>query len=52
MTARLQLSPEEQNALLGDLTLLLIEVLPTGWQQLIIDYRQVGDHVLVAVGVR
>lgn len=52
MTARLQLNPEEQHQLLTGLTRLLVEVLPDDWQQLIVDYRQVGNHVHVAVGVR
>lgn len=48
----LQLTPEQQNDLLDDLTILLTEALPAGWQQLIIDYSQVGRHIDIGVGVR
>ncbi|MEU5851112.1 hypothetical protein [Saccharopolyspora shandongensis] len=52
MTSPSQLTPAEQNELLGDLTKVLISALPSGWQQLIVDYRQIGRHIDIGVGVR
>lgn len=52
MSERLQLGPAEQKELLEGLTALCRKELPEDWQQLIMDYRQVGDHVDVATGLR
>lgn len=53
MTApRQPLTPIEQNELLQDITARLLQVLPPGWHQLIIEYQVIGAHIDVAVGVR
>lgn len=52
MGGRLRLGPVEQQELLGDLTHRLLEELPDGWRQLMMDYRQVGHHIDVATGLR
>ncbi|KAA2247666.1 hypothetical protein F0L68_40100 [Solihabitans fulvus] len=53
MTApRQPLNPVEQRALLDELTLLLLDALPAGWQQLVIEYKAIGRHIDVGVGVR
>lgn len=46
------MTPEEQNELLSELTVMLTQALPEGWQHLVIDYRQVGRHIDIGVGVR
>ncbi|MER5393063.1 hypothetical protein [Saccharopolyspora sp. NPDC002686] len=52
MTARLQLTSEQQNELLSDLTLRLVEALPEqGWKQFVLEYRQVGKHIQISVGL-
>jgi hypothetical protein len=52
MTSAMPLSPAEQNRLLGEITTLLVQALPPGWQQLVMDYAAVGRYVEVATGVR
>lgn len=47
-----QLSPIEQQQLLGDITTQAVDTLPAGWQRLIVDYRVVGRHSEVSTGVR
>ncbi|MBW4716081.1 TNT domain-containing protein [Saccharothrix obliqua] len=39
------LAAEEQNAILGSVTTLLVQRLRGDWEQLFIDFRVVGDHV-------
>jgi hypothetical protein len=52
MTSAMPMSPAEQNRLLGEITTLLVQELPQGWQRLIMDYMTVGRHVNVACGAR
>jgi hypothetical protein len=47
-----QLTPQEQNDLLGEITLMLVEALPAGWQQLMIDYSVVGRTLDAGIGVK
>ncbi|MEV6897296.1 hypothetical protein [Amycolatopsis sp. NPDC051372] len=47
-----ELDPIQQNELLGEITTAVVEALPPGWQQVMIDYRMVGRNVDVAVGVK
>jgi hypothetical protein len=47
-----QWTPVEQNELLGEITKMVVDHLPPGWQQVMIDYRVVGRNIDVAVGVR
>lgn len=52
MTTPLQLTPEQQNDLLSDLTLRLVEALPDqGWTRFVLEYRQVGRHIQTSVGL-
>jgi hypothetical protein len=46
-----QLSPEEQNLLLGEITKTLVAALPDGWRQLTLDYRVIGRKSSVATSV-
>ncbi|WP_051712941.1 hypothetical protein [Spirillospora albida] len=39
-----RLSPEQQNALLEDITLVLVHTLPAAWQESVIVHRAVGSH--------
>ncbi len=52
MTSATPLTPAEQNELLGQITTILVQELPAGWQRLIMDFMAVGRHVNVAAGVR
>jgi hypothetical protein len=40
-----QLDVEDQNAILGSVTTLLVQRLPGDWEQLFVDFRMVGTHV-------
>ncbi|RKT57636.1 TNT domain-containing protein [Saccharothrix australiensis] len=40
-----QLDVEDQNAILGSLTTLLVHRLPGDWEQLSVDFRAMGSHV-------
>ncbi|MET7637400.1 hypothetical protein [Streptomyces sp. NPDC005438] len=44
--------PPQQDALLREITQLLTDALPERWHQLLIDYRQLGRHMNLAVGLR
>jgi hypothetical protein len=48
MTSATQLSPSEQNELLGEITTTLVDTAPEGWQRLIFDFMVVGRHANVA----
>ncbi|MGW4487020.1 hypothetical protein ACWEOE_24620 [Amycolatopsis sp. NPDC004368] len=47
-----QLDPTQQNELLGEITTAVVEAVPAGWQQVMIDFRMVGRNVDAAVGVK
>ncbi|MCT2584350.1 hypothetical protein [Actinophytocola gossypii] len=47
-----QLTPPEQNDLLGEATKLLVDQLPAGWHRLILDYMALGKKVNVGAAVR
>ncbi|GAA2401221.1 hypothetical protein GCM10010191_05600 [Actinomadura vinacea] len=51
MALRPPLDPIEQRELLDDLTGLVVDAMPDGWRELIIDYRQLGGHRHVATGL-
>ncbi|MFJ6675197.1 TNT domain-containing protein [Actinosynnema sp. NPDC091369] len=40
-----QLDVEDQNAILGSVTTLLVQRLPGDWEQLFVDFRMVGRHL-------
>lgn len=40
-----QLDVEDQNAILGSVTTLLVQRLPGDWEQLFVDFRMTGRHV-------
>ncbi|QQQ75840.1 TNT domain-containing protein [Saccharothrix sp. 6-C] len=40
-----QLDVEDQNAILGSVTTLLVQRLPGDWEQLFVDFRMVGSHL-------
>ncbi len=46
-----RLSPEDQNAILGSVTTLLVHRLPGDWSQLFLDFRAVGTYVEAPVSV-
>ena len=46
-----RLSPEDQNAILGSVTTLLIHRLPGDWSQLFLDFRATGAYVEAPVSV-
>lgn len=46
-----QLTPPEQNELLGRLTLLVVEPLEPGWEKVMIDFKAIGRTIDVATGV-
>ena len=47
-----QLSPSEQQELLGEITTALVTDLPDTWVRLIMDYANIGRRVSVAAAVR
>ncbi|PRY43690.1 TNT domain-containing protein [Umezawaea tangerina] len=50
-TTQPRLTPEDQNALLGSVTTLLIHRLPGDWSQLFLDFRALGSTVEAPVSV-
>ncbi|MFD9734109.1 TNT domain-containing protein [Umezawaea sp. NPDC059074] len=50
-STRPRLSPEEQNAILGSVTTLLVHRLPGDWSQLFLDFRAAGTYVESPVSV-
>jgi hypothetical protein len=45
-------TPDEQFELLSDVTCLLVDGLPTGWQLVEVDYAVAGSRVTVSASVR
>jgi hypothetical protein len=52
MTSAPQLSPPEQNQLLGEIATLLVEELPQGWRRVVMDFMIIGRHANVAAAAR
>lgn len=46
-----RLSPEDQNAILGSVTTLLVHRLPGDWSQLFLDFRAMGTYIETPVSV-
>ncbi|GAA4876065.1 hypothetical protein [Saccharopolyspora cebuensis] len=48
----LELDPDEQNALLNELTGLVLESAPTDWSRIALEYKAIGRHVQVGAGAK